>query len=92
MQVTKELSELYDAYLASPGLEDSVKIDIRMTRSHALLLVLAVEQAISGSDAGNIFRKIVPEEDKTGVISITQELLKKAKLEVYHQKLKKFGL
>ena len=82
---------MYDALLSIRALEAPVKLDIKISCRMALLLAMAVEQGVSGSDPGNLFKKIVSEEDQGKLVELSMEILKKGELEEFYRKLKEVG-
>jgi hypothetical protein len=88
MSTIEQVGMMYDALLSIKALKDPVKLDIRIPCHLTLVLMLAVEQAISGSDPGNLFRKIVSEDDQTRLFDLAREILKKGELEDFYDKLK----
>ena len=91
MSTVKEVAKMYDALLSIKSLKAPVKMDMRITGTMALLLAMAVEQALSAADPGNLFRKMVSEEDQGLLVELTMEILKKGELEEFYQKLKGMG-
>lgn len=82
---------MYDALLSIKALEAPVKLDMRIPCRMALLLAMAVEQGLSGGDPGNLFKKIVSEEDQARLIELSMEILKRGELEEFYGKLKELG-
>jgi hypothetical protein len=91
MAVNKEMMELYELILESPGLSDLVKLDSKITCRTALFAVLGLEYAVSGEGAGNPLGKILTEEDRDALKGWTEEILGKAKLKGFYEKLKRLG-
>jgi len=91
MAGAKELGEIYDLILLSPGLNERIKLDSRISCRTALQLVMALEYGLSNTDADNPLRKILSEEDRGTLKGLTEEVLQKASLKEFYERLKKIG-
>ncbi|MDO6431547.1 hypothetical protein Q4E93_13160 [Flavitalea sp. BT771] len=91
MSTVKEVAKMYDAVLSLRALHTNVKLDIRVPCRMVLLLAMAVEQGLSVTDPGNLLKKIISEEDQGKLLELTAEMLKKAEVEDFHQKLKEMA-
>jgi hypothetical protein len=91
MSNVKELAKMYDALWSIKLLDAPVKLDIRIPCRMVLLLAMAVEQGMSSADPGNVFKKIVSEEDQGKVTALVLEILRKGELEEFYQKLRELG-
>ena len=91
MAVNKELIELYDLILESPGLTDLVKLDSRITCKSALFAVLGLEYAMGGEGAANPLSKMLTAEDRESLKGWMEEILQKAKLKGFYEKLRRLG-
>ena len=91
MSAIKEVVKMYDALLSLEALDELVKLDIRIPCRMALLLAMAVEQGLSGTDTGNPLKKIVSETDQASILELSAEILRKGKLEGFYRKLKELG-
>lgn len=85
----KELSKIYDTVLSSPGMNDQIKIDLRMSRKNILLLGRLIENGLGKEDKikDEIFSQL-PEETHAEFIHIREDVLKKAGLTEFYEKLK----
>lgn len=88
MSTVKDVARMYDAFASLKALKTPVKIELKVSGRLVLLLAMAVEQGLSGDDPGNLLRKIVPEEDRAGLLELAMEMLKKGELEEFYEKLK----
>ena len=91
MSTVKELAKVYEALMSIKMLQSNVRLDLRVPARMTLLLAMAVDQALSGNDPGNTFRKLISEEDQGKLVELTMEILKKGELEEFYQKLKELG-
>jgi hypothetical protein len=91
MAGSKELMEVYELILESPGLSDMVKLDTRVTCRTALFAVMGLEYAISAEGGANPLGKILTAEDREALKGWTEEILAKAKLKGFYEKLRRLG-
>lgn len=89
MLSAKDVAIVYETILTSPGMNDTVKLDVRMPRKNVLLLTKIIELGIASKndhDTGGFLQAAggnALEELKT----VSGELLQKAGLTEMHQKL-----
>jgi hypothetical protein len=91
MAASKEMMELYELILESPGLSDLVKLDGRITCRTALFAVLGLEYAMSGEGAANPLGKILTGEDREALKGWMEEILGKARLKGFYEKLRRLA-
>jgi hypothetical protein len=48
----KDVAIIYETLLSSPGMNDSMKIDLRMSRKNVLLLVRVIEIGLAQKEEG----------------------------------------
>lgn len=87
---TNEVAQVLDTILSIPGMNEVVKIDLKISRKNVLLLNHAIEQGLLVKDdekkAGLL--GIAPEENLQDLKSIAQECLQKAGLVELSEKLR----
>ena len=84
--------EVYELILESPGLSDPVKLDSRISCRTALFAVLGLEYAVSGEGAAaNTLSKIMTAEDREALKGWMEEVLQKAKLKGFYEKLRRLS-
>ena len=88
---TKEAGDFFDLVLLSPGLDVAMKLDSRITCRTALFLVMALEDAMMGSEAGSRLKKMLSAEDQEVLKGLMEEVLAKAKLKEFYERLRKMG-
>ncbi len=92
MAATNYIAKIYDTVLSIPGMNENVKIELRIPRKNVLLLSKVIERGLSakdGTEQENIL-DIAPEETLKELSEISDELLKKAGLTDMNQKLRTF--
>lgn len=86
----KEKSKVFEMVLSSPGMLESCKINLKMTRQNVLLLSRLIESGILNST--NVFEDEIlgalPEDSAAEFKVIHEEILKKAGLTDFYEKLK----
>ncbi|WP_426582674.1 hypothetical protein [Mucilaginibacter sp. R-33] len=86
---TNVLGTVYETLLCSPGMNESVKIDVKMNRKTVLLLNSVVVGSLGkDGDAAQELLKLVPPEDVEELKVFADECLKKAGLKELSEKMK----
>jgi len=83
----KEFAKVYETILRSPGMEDVVKIDLRIKRKDILFLSQVVERGLDDPDTGNLFSDESVEWLKTTV----SDILQKGKLKEFSEGIKELA-
>ena len=82
---------MFNALLSLESLRSPVKLDTKIPGHLTLLLMMAVEQALSNNDPNNTLRKIVSEDDQAKLTEVVMDMLKKAGLEEFYKQLKEIS-
>lgn len=92
MLTTNEVARVYDTILSIPGMNDAVKIDLKISRKNVLLLHRVIERGLTlkPDDTSANFLNIVPKDTLQELTSIAEDCLKKAGLSELSEKLKSF--
>lgn len=86
---TNVLGTVYETLLCSPGMNEAVKIDVKMSRKTVLLLNSVIEGSIGkDGDGSPELLKLVPAGDVEGLKIFADECLKKAGLKELSEKMK----
>lgn len=90
---TNVLSKVYETLLCSPGMNEAVKIDVKINRKTVLLLNSILENGLSkdGVQASELL-ELVPEEDLSELKAFGEECLKKAGLLALSEKMKSLSI
>ena len=93
MFTTNDVAKVYDTILSIPGMNEVVKIDLRISRKNVLLLNQVIERGLSakGDDTSAFLLGNVPEETLLELKSLSEECLQKAGLIELSEKLKALG-
>jgi len=89
MLTSNEVAQVFDTILSSPGMNEAVKIDLRISRKNVLLLTHVIEQGLheKGEGKGSMFAA-APEEAKQELKDLLDDFLQKAGLVELSEKLK----
>lgn len=89
MLTTNEVAQVFDTILSSPGMNDAVKIDLRISRKNVLLLTHVIEQGLNDKQEGKggMFT-LAPEEARQELKELSADFLQKAGLVELSEKLK----
>lgn len=85
-----EVAKVYDTILTIPGMNDEVKVNLKISRKNLLLLNKVIERGISGKDSddkSSLILEAVPKETLAELKGIAGELLQKGGLTDLNEKL-----
>lgn len=88
-----EVAKLYDTILSIPGMNDEVKIHLKISRKNLLLLNKVIERGLNGKDPddkSNGVLDTVPKETLQELKDIASQLLNKGGLTEVNEKLNSF--
>ncbi len=90
MLTTNDVAKVYDTILSIPGMNETVKIDMKISRKNVLLLNSVIKRGLSAKDddkSSNLLETI-PEETLHELENIADDYLTKAGLTELSEKLK----
>jgi hypothetical protein len=93
MLTTNDVAKVYDTILSIPGMNETVKIDLKMSRKNVLLLNSVIERGLTAKDddkSSNLLNN-VPEESLKELRAIASDCLQKAGLIELSEKLNMLG-
>lgn|GEM_PF-171853 len=91
MAATIDIALVYDTLLASPGMNETVKIDLKVSRKTVLLLSSALEKGLQSSQtgqSGSVLPEFAEKESLSELEGIITDCLQKAGLSALYEKLK----
>lgn len=93
MLTTNDVAKVYDTILSIPGMNEKVKIDLRITRKNVLLLNHVIERGLAGKDDEKNpgLLSSVPEESLQELKTLAVDFLEKAGLIDLSDKLSNLG-
>ncbi|MDD2307191.1 MAG: hypothetical protein PHP53_20980 [Prolixibacteraceae bacterium] len=93
MLSTNDVAKVYDTILSIPGMNEMVKIDLKMSRKNVLLLNSVIERGLTAKDdekSSNLLNN-VPEESLKELRAMASDCLQKAGLIELNEKLNMLG-
>lgn len=87
MLSAKDVSIIYETLLTSPGMNDTVKIDLRMPRKNALLLTRIIELGLLAKDSESGLLQTAGKDAIAELNNFTGSILEKAGLTEMYGKL-----
>ena len=93
MFTTNDVAKVYDTILSIPGMNEVVKVDLKISRKNVLLLNQVIERGLSAKedDKSSGLLANVPEESLLELKNLSEECLQKAGLIELSEKLKALG-
>lgn len=88
--VNKEKSKVFETILSSPGMTEKCKIMLQLSRQNVLLLCRLIEAGLLTKEQvlEDEIIQALPKESTEEFKVIHEEILKKAELTVFYEKLK----
>ncbi|WP_423147031.1 hypothetical protein [Rubrolithibacter danxiaensis] len=89
MLTTNDVAKVYDTILSIPGMNETVKIDMKISRKNVLLLSSVIQRGLTvkeGDKSSNLV-DIVPKETLQELTELAGECLHKAGLTELSEKL-----
>lgn len=92
MLTTNDIAQVYETILSIPGMNDTVKIDLKISRKNVLLLNRVIERGLNfkQDDKPSNLLNIVPQDTLQELTFLAEDCLKKAGLIELSDKLKSF--
>lgn len=93
MLAKNDVAKVYDTVLSIPGMNDEVKVSLKISRKNLLLLNKLIERGLNGKDSEDKSVSVldtVPKETLQELGEIAAQLLNKAGLTETNEKLKSF--
>lgn len=89
MLSTKDITIVYETLLASPGMNEPVKIVLSLSRKNVLLLAKVIEMGLSSKENDNEHGivSVAGKESFSDLTAVSAELLNKAGLQEMNSKL-----
>lgn len=88
MATNNVLERVYETLLCSPGMNEAVKIDVKMDRKSILLLNSLIEAGINPNPESQELLKLVPPDSLTKLKEFADDCLSKAGLKELSEKMK----
>ncbi len=93
MLTTSDVAKVYDTILSIPGMNETVKIDMRISRKNVLLLHSVLKRGLTAKDddKSSALLESIPQEALQELHVIADDYLTKAGLTELSEKLKAFN-
>lgn len=90
MLTTNDVAKVYDTIFSIPGMNETVKIDMRISRKNVLLLNSVIKRGLSAKDddKSSIVLESIPKESLQELNAFADDCLSKAGLNELSEKLK----
>jgi hypothetical protein len=90
MLTTNDVARVYDTILSIPGMNETVKIDLKISRKNVLLLHSVIKRGLSAKedDKSSNLLESIPQETLQELQGIADDYLTKAGLTELSEKLK----
>jgi hypothetical protein len=87
---TNVMAQVYETLLCSPGMNEAVKIDVKINRKTVLLLNSVIERGLTARDGDQSqgLLELIPKETVEELKQFADECLKKAGLTELSEKMK----
>ena len=87
----KELASVYDTIMSIPGMNDQIKIDLKLSRRNVLLLTQAIKRALNAPkvDDSTDLIDIASKEAKEDLLLLATDCLQKSGLTDLNDRLAK---
>jgi len=91
MMTNEEVAQLYDTLMSIPGMNETVKLDLRISRKQVLLLAQVIERGLKEAQLNPVGVALAAsKEEITELLSISGDCLEKAGLTELRKKLVAF--
>ncbi len=87
MLTTNDVAKVFDTILSTPGMNEMVKIDLKISRKNVLLLNHVIERGLTVENDVSALLGSISAEGMTELKKVSEECLQKAGLVELNQKL-----
>lgn len=87
MITANDAAKVFDTVLSIPGMNETVKIDLKISRKNVLLLSHVINDGLNIRQDSSVLLESMSEEGKTELKSLSYECLQKAGLVELSEKL-----
>jgi len=94
MLAKSDLAKMYETVLSIPGMNEKVRVDLKIPLKNILILSKAIERGLTGKDSDDLSPNLidlVSAETTNELMGISTEILQKAGLLELNEKLKKMA-
>ena len=85
---TKEKVKIYEAIMSSPGMGESCKVSLHLSRHNVLLLCRLIEHGLTSDTNADEMLSLISKEAKEQLLTVVPEFLRRAGLVEFYEKIK----
>ncbi|MNE34014.1 hypothetical protein D3C87_1064240 [compost metagenome] len=87
MITANDVARVFDTILSTPGMNETVKMDLKISRKNVLLLCHLIQDGLKLKDGSSMLLESINEQGKAELEGLSEECLQKAGLIEVHEKL-----
>lgn len=87
MITANDAARVFDTVLSIPGMNETVKMDLKISRKNVLLLSHLIQDGLKLREGHSVLLESINEQGRTDLETLSQECLQKAGLIELHEKL-----
>ncbi len=92
MLTENDAVRVFDTIMSSPGMNEMVRMDLKISRKNVLLLHHVIERGITENESGlSVLLQSIPKENTDELRQLSEECLQRAGLTELNQKLSALG-
>jgi len=92
MLTENDAVRVIDTIMSSPGMNEMVRMDMKISRKNVLLLHHVIERGITENEGSlSVLLQSIPKENKADLKQLSEECLQRAGLTELNQKLSDLG-
>ena len=92
MLTENDAVRVFDTIMSSPGMNEMVRMDMKISRKNVLLLHHVIERGITENEGSlSVLLQSIPKENKADLKQLSEECLQRAGLTELNQKLSDLG-
>ncbi|UUW08650.1 hypothetical protein NLG42_21415 [Flavobacterium plurextorum] len=87
MITANDAARVFDTVLSIPGMNETVKMDLKISRKNVLLLSHLIQDGMKIREGSSVLLESINEQGRTDLETLAEECLQKAGLIELHEKL-----
>lgn len=82
-----DAAKVFDTVLSIPGMNETVKMDLKISRKNVLLLSHLIQEGMKFREGSSVLLESINDQGRTELENLSEEFLQKAGLIELHEKL-----
>ncbi|MFH6964198.1 hypothetical protein ACHRVK_17555 [Flavobacterium plurextorum] len=82
-----DAAKVFDTVLSIPGMNETVKMDLKISRKNVLLLSHLIQEGMKFREGSSVLLESINDHGRTELENLSEEFLQKAGLIELHEKL-----